>query len=264
MSKRNGTKTHKERLAELLARAPVVVVDWDGTCVPQAWPKRPKEWLPGAQEGLRAFQAHGFEVRIHSTRCHELDIDECSPNPGRDEEIAYIRDMLDKAGFEDVKIISDSKPAGVAYVDDKGIRFTGDWQAVVRQVTGQKEILPFGPEWRQTDPQTGGTKGRKQAVFANMSLVADVYEARVHGFGVQKYPDEAGAPNWSRGMPWSWFYDALRRHIACFWAGEDINPESGLPHLAHARWMISNLIEYGEFGLGTDDRPTWRREAVSG
>jgi hypothetical protein len=122
--------------------------------------------------------------------------------------------------------------------------------------------LDFGPEWRAKDPVTGGSKGRKQAVFANMSLVADVYEARVHGFGVMKYPDEAGEPNWSRGMPWSWFYDALRRHIAAFWSGEDINPESGLPHLAHARWMISNLIEYLEYGIGSDDRPSWRKKAA--
>jgi hypothetical protein len=118
--------------------------------------------------------------------------------------------------------------------------------------------LDFGPEFKGVDPETGGTKGRREATFANMSIVADVYEARVHGFGVMKYPDEEGQPNWSRGMPWSWFYDALRRHIAAAWMGEWINPESGLPHLAHARWMISNLIEYHEYGLGTDDRPKWR------
>jgi hypothetical protein len=129
-------------------------------------------------------------------------------------------------------------------------------------VRPSEATLDFGPEFRATDPTTGGSKGRKQAVFANISLVADVYEARVHGFGVMKYPDEAGAPNWSRGMPWSWFYDALRRHIAAYWSGEDINPESGLPHLAHARWMISNLLEYSEYGLGTDDRPTWRKRAA--
>lgn len=122
--------------------------------------------------------------------------------------------------------------------------------------------LDFGPEFRGVDPVTGGSKGRRQATFANMSLVADVLEARVHGFGVMKYPDEAGAPNWSRGMPWSWFYDALRRHIAAFWSGEDVNEESGLPHLAHARWMISNLIEYSHYGMGTDDRPAWRRRAA--
>ena len=131
------------------------------------------------------------------------------------------------------------------------------------QAPEYEPTLDFGPEWRDTDEATGGTKGRKQAVFANMSLVADVYEARVHGFGVMKYPDEAGAPNWSRGMPWSWFYDALRRHIAAFWSGEDINPESGLPHLAHARWMISNLLEYREYGIGTDDRPAWRRRRAA-
>lgn len=256
-------KSHEERLKELTDRRPTVVVDWDGTCVPNAWPDKPTEWLPGAVEALGELLDAGYDVQIHSTRLHALDVNMIDPNPSRDEDYSYIREMLDGAGLEAVGISLESKPPGVAYVDDRGIHFDGgNWPQIVGELTGRiKAVLDFGPEWRATDPDTGGSKGRKQAVFANMSLVADVYEARVHGFGVMKYPDDAGAPNWSRGMPWSWLYDALRRHIAAFWAGEDINPESGLPHLAHARWMISNLIEYLEYGLGTDDRPTWRRRA---
>lgn len=256
-------KSPEQRLEELVARKQTVVVDWDGTCVPNAWPDRPTEWLTGAREALKALLDAGYEVLIHSVRLHHLDVNMLEPNPTRDEDWLYIREMLDGAGLGEVGISSESKPPAVAYIDDRGVHFDGDWRKAVGVLLDQEPPLDFGPEWRATDPVTGGSKGRKQAVFANMSLVADVYEARVHGFGVMKYPDDAGAPNWSRGMPWSWLYDALRRHIAAFWAGEDINPESGLPHLAHARWMISNLIEYLEYGLGTDDRPAWRRRGVS-
>lgn len=254
------SKTHEERLAELTARKPTVVVDWDGTCVPNAWPERPTEWLPGAKEALRELLDAGYNVQIHSVRLHYLDVNMLELNPTRQEDYDYVRGMLDEAGLSEVGISPESKPPGVAYIDDRGVHFDGDWRKAISALLNRQGPLDFGPEWRATDPITGGSKGRKQAVFANMSLVADVYEARVHGFGVMKYPDEEGAPNWSRGMPWSWFYDALRRHIAAFWAGEDTNPESGLPHLAHARWMISNLIEYLEYGLGTDDRPAWRRK----
>lgn len=127
------------------------------------------------------------------------------------------------------------------------------------QTLEEAVTLNFGDEWRQTDPVTGGTKGRKEASFANIPAYAQIQEARVHGFGIKKYPDELGAPNWTRGMPWSWFYDALHRHILSFWGGESINPESGLHHLAHARWMLASLMEYDHLGLGTDDRPRWGR-----
>jgi hypothetical protein len=116
--------------------------------------------------------------------------------------------------------------------------------------------LDFGPEQRATDPVTGGKKGRKQAVFAHIPVYAQVMKARVHGFGVFKYPDEGTQPNWKKGMPWSWMYDAAMRHLLAFWAGETINPESGLPHLAHAAWMLDTLMEYEHKQLGTDDRPT--------
>ncbi len=120
-----------------------------------------------------------------------------------------------------------------------------------------KRGLDFGPEERATDPATGGSKGRKQAVFAHVPLYAQVMKARVHGFGIFKYPDQDGAPNWTKGTPWSWMYDACQRHILAFWSGEVLNPESGLPHLAHAAWMLDVLMEFEHKGLGTDDRPTY-------
>lgn len=117
--------------------------------------------------------------------------------------------------------------------------------------------LDWGPEERATDPNTGGSKGRKQAVFANIPIYAQVMKARVHGFGIFKYPDSGGAPNWTKGTPWSWMYDAAMRHLLSFWGGETINQESGLPHLAHAAWMIDALMEFEHKKLGTDDRPGW-------
>ena len=35
------------------------------------------------------------------------------------------------------------------------------------------------------------------------------------------------------------YYDALMRHIAAWWDGEWLDPESGLPHLAHAAACIA-------------------------
>lgn len=54
--------------------------------------------------------------------------------------------------------------------------------------------------------------------------------ADVLTYGASKY-----APNnWRQGIDASRLYGALQRHLNAFWAGEEIDPESGLPHLYHA------------------------------
>ncbi|MDR7543603.1 MAG: DUF5664 domain-containing protein [Armatimonadota bacterium] len=75
--------------------------------------------------------------------------------------------------------------------------------------------------------------------------------AEVFGWGAGKYAPR----NWERGYPWSWAYAALRRHIAAWLAGEPDDPESGLPHLAHALWHVVVLMHFlGRYREG-DDRP---------
>ena len=55
-------------------------------------------------------------------------------------------------------------------------------------------------------------------------------EARVWDYGRQtKYK----AWNWAKGMPWSVPYACLQRHLAKWQRGQDLDEESGLPHLAH-------------------------------
>jgi dATP/dGTP diphosphohydrolase len=73
----------------------------------------------------------------------------------------------------------------------------------------------------------------------------------VAGFGAEKYERY----NFLRGYPWSWSFDALQRHLLAFWAGEDLDPESGQPHLAHAAWHALALTGFQRRAIGTDDRP---------
>jgi len=110
--------------------------------------------------------------------------------------------------------------------------------------------LDFGDEVRVTDPKTGGQKGTKLARLDLIPVLAQVEEAKVHGMGAVKY-----APyNWRKGYEWGLSYGAMQRHLAAFWNGEDRDPESGLYHLAHARWHTGVLIEFLHNNLGTDDR----------
>lgn len=102
----------------------------------------------------------------------------------------------------------------------------------------------------QTDPNTGGQKAVKPERYELIPVWPMAELARVYNYGCKKYKDH----NWQRGYPWSWSIGALLRHIARFLAGETIDPESKLHHLAHAVFHLLTLMEFGRRGLGTDDR----------
>lgn len=57
--------------------------------------------------------------------------------------------------------------------------------------------------------------------------------------GAKKYGDN----NWEQ-VPHARirYYDAANRHLDSWWGGEDLDPESGLPHLAHAACCILFLL----------------------
>lgn len=57
------------------------------------------------------------------------------------------------------------------------------------------------------------------------------------------------------GVRSSIYYDALMRHIGAWWEGEDIDPESGLPHVVKALSCLAVLRDAQHNGKLTDDRP---------
>ena len=75
-------------------------------------------------------------------------------------------------------------------------------------------------------------------------------EARVFDFGAVKY----GRDNWKDGTEWHRVFASLMRHALAFWGGEDLDPESGLHHLAHVRVNSAFLMYWQAHERGTDDR----------
>jgi len=74
--------------------------------------------------------------------------------------------------------------------------------------------------------------------------------AKVLMYGAQKY--EKG--NFRRGMKWTIPYDCLQRHMMRWLDGEELDDESGLPHLYHAAANIAMLIEFANTCPNLDDR----------
>ena len=108
------------------------------------------------------------------------------------------------------------------------------------------------PEIRKTS-STGGQKGQKPN---RQDLIAVPFLEQlglVCGMGAEKYDDD----NWRKGYSWRLSYGAMQRHIHAFWTGEDNDPESGLPHLAHAAWHCMVLFTYSSQSKYAehDDRP---------
>ena len=109
------------------------------------------------------------------------------------------------------------------------------------------------PVWLPKSPTSidGGVKddGGKPAwdlfPFDALNEVAKVLE-----YGKRKY----AAHNWSKGMDWGRMFGACLRHLAAWGRGENIDPESGLLHLAHAACCALMLLALTMRKVGKDDR----------
>lgn len=69
--------------------------------------------------------------------------------------------------------------------------------------------------------------------------------------GALKY----GRSNWRHsGVRYTIYVDALRRHVNALFEGEDIDPDSGLPHLSHALACLAIIVDAQAAGNLVDDR----------
>ena len=62
----------------------------------------------------------------------------------------------------------------------------------------------------------------------------------VFTYGANKYADR----NWEKGIKYGRVFGAIMRHLWSFWRGEDADPESKHPHLAHAACGFLFLLKY--------------------
>ena len=86
----------------------------------------------------------------------------------------------------------------------------------------------------------GARFNTNKAEFHQLPLFALEGVVRILEYGAKKY-----APgNWLKGQPWLVPFDSMMRHMAAWQRGEELDPESGLPHLDHA---LTNLIFLSAF-----------------
>ncbi|MCP4645812.1 MAG: DUF4406 domain-containing protein [bacterium] len=109
-----------------------------------------------------------------------------------------------------------------------------------------------GGEVRSVDPQTGGEKGTKLARFDLIPAGPLFQLAEHYGRGVEQ--GNYAPRNWELGYSWGKSFAAMMRHAWAFWRGEDIDEQTGSPHLAAVAWHAFALLEWGETHPEKDDR----------
>ncbi len=76
--------------------------------------------------------------------------------------------------------------------------------------------------------------------------------AEILTYGADKY----GSDNWREGKPiaHSRHYAGIQRHLMAYWSGEDLDPETGKSHLAHAACGLLFFLELSKSHPELDDR----------
>lgn len=144
-----------------------------------------------------------------------------------------IKDYLAEMGLDALEI-SFSEPK---FFDGQQARAFKKWDG--GKIDGGKEGVKFDSGKRRVD----------LVPTEAINALADILTA-----GAAKY----GEHNWRHGMDWSRVYGAAQRHMLAFWGGDDIDEESGMPHLWHALTNIAFLVSYQAMSVGRDDR--WKQE----
>ena len=102
---------------------------------------------------------------------------------------------------------------------------------------------------KDTNPKDliGITKPSMSSVSGGALLLLGAAMTEGHKYGRHNYRVS--------GVRAGVYYDAIWRHLLAWWEGEDIDPDSGLPHTAKAMACLAILVDAEMNGKLNDDRP---------
>jgi hypothetical protein len=93
--------------------------------------------------------------------------------------------------------------------------------------------------------------GQQKPGLSDVPTAALRYLGQVMRNGAGKY----GRFNWRQhNVSSTVYYDAAQRHLMAYLDGQDLDPESGLPHLAHVMACCAILLDAKEHSTLNDNR----------
>jgi hypothetical protein len=164
-------------------------------------------------------------------------------------EVEVYEPDVDPGGHTDVFVVeaSDEGAARLKALTEGHIRWPKNTGLVVSSV----KISPEQEKAYDLDRPDRGIKYNK--LKNRLSLVTPFgiwLVGEVGSIGEIKYDTH----NNRKGIPVSELLDALDRHTKAFVMGEDLDPETGLPHMAHAAWNALSIVEQMFTHPEMDDR----------
>lgn len=118
-----------------------VCIDFDGTVVDHAFPEI-GTLKPGAKEAIQKIHKH-YAVVISSCRSSALfrkpNPEICIPDQGAPDGRDYIEEMrsfllANEIPFDRIDMGDEGKVVAVAYIDDRGMRFTDNWREISEEL----------------------------------------------------------------------------------------------------------------------------------
>lgn len=139
---------------------------------------------------------------------------------------------------------------GIPHVDFETFYASAMYGSVEELVKLYDADGSFASPERQRSIQGGVKDNRSKSRVDLLPSQPLLAAGKVMAFGATKYKPH----NWRLGLSWSDTYASILRHLLAFMDGEDIDGESGEPHVVNALCQVLFLTEYYLTGTGTDDR----------
>lgn len=118
---------------------------------------------------------------------------------------------------------------------------------VLVQQEWENETIAIG--YPDDNPKTAF--GEAKTKLSDTPTIGIQQLGKVHTNGANKY----GRFNWRKHTVSSTvYYDAAQRHLMAWFNGEDTDPESGLPHLAHVMACCNIIMDAEQHGKLNDNR----------
>jgi len=105
-----------------------IVIDFDGTICEHKFPDI-GEPMPGVKEALETLKKSGFRIIVHTCRTASYWKDVLPGN-----QIKLVEGFMKYHKLPYDVIWTHDKPIGIAYIDDKAIRFDNNWKDIAEHI----------------------------------------------------------------------------------------------------------------------------------
>lgn len=112
-----------------------IVIDFDGTCIPEGVFPNFAPPFPGLISALEKLRKNGFRIVLSTCRTASYwKYIGSADYPTAEEQALSLREWISEYKVPIDEVYLHDKPLACFYVDDRAVRFSGDWLNVVAEI----------------------------------------------------------------------------------------------------------------------------------